>query len=321
MIDTSLNGDVPQGLDAGKRHRIFAVVVTFNPDVVTFKTLLDQTHDQVEQIVVVDNGSQADCTAQLARLCEGRATLHLLPANVGIAGAQNQGMVRAREAGATDVLLLDHDSIPGVGMVEALIAASDKLGASGEAVAAVGPLIVERQTGIVAPLPQIVEGKVCFHLPSREAPTRCEYLIAAGTLISMQAFETVGPMNEAYFVDQVDVEWCLRAAAAGLGVYCVPQARLDHAIGDEVVSFWMFGRRQLAVHSPMRDYFYFRNSLRLMFSGYATGPWRRFWARRLFRMLVLQALFVPPRWRRLRAMVSGTSVAIGERYRSRGVAP
>jgi rhamnosyltransferase len=318
MIDASWTGDGPQGVDAGERHRIFAVVVTFNPDLATFKTLLDQTRDQVEQIVVIDNGSHAGCTAQLSRLCGGCATLHLLPANLGIAAAQNQGILRAREASATEVLLLDHDSVPDIGMVKTLVAAIDELGASGEAVAAVGPLIVERQTGIVAPLPQIVEGKVCFHSPSGMTPTRCEYLIAAGTLISMQAFERVGPMNEAYFVDQVDVEWCLRAAAAGLGVYCVPQARLDHAIGDEVVSFWMFGRRQLAVHSPMRDYFYFRNSLRLMISGFATTPWRRFWTRRLLRLLVLQALFVPPRWRRLWAMLSGASAAIGERYRRRG---
>ncbi|RFU45986.1 glycosyltransferase family 2 protein [Paraburkholderia sp. DHOC27] len=319
MTEATSSIDRPQNADACNGRRIFAVVVTFNPDIATFKTLLGQTHDQVEQIVVVDNGSRKECTAQLSRLCAGYATLCLLPDNIGIAAAQNRGVERARAAGATDVLLLDHDSVPTSGMVSALAAASGELCASGESVAAVGPLIVERQTQIVAPVPQILEGQVQFHLPSGTAPVRCEYLIAAGTLIPIHAFQTVGPMNEAYFVDQVDVEWCLRAGAAGLGVYCVPRARLDHAIGDEVVGFWMFGWRQLAVHSPLRDYYYFRNSLRLMFSGHAAPPWRRFWTRRLLRLLVLQTMFVPPRWRRLRAMVSGAWAAIAERCLTRGI--
>jgi rhamnosyltransferase len=102
-------------------------------------------------------------------------------------------------------------------------------------------------------------------------------------------------------------------------VYCAPHANLHHAIGDEVVSFWMFGRRELAVHAPMRDYFYFRNSMRLMFSAHTAPPWRRFWARRLLRLLVLQTMFVPPRWQRLRAMASGAWAALAERYRSRSI--
>jgi rhamnosyltransferase len=319
MTEATLTGDVLQGSEARLPHRVFSVVITLNPDIATFETLLIRTRNQVEQIVVVDNGSRADCVAQLSRLCSENVTLHLLAKNVGIAAAQNQGILLARNAGATDVLLLDHDSLPCPGMVGTLVSARDKLRANGEAVAAVGPLVVERQTQIAAPLPQIVEGRVRFQLPSDDVPTRCEYLIAAGTLLSMQAFEAVGPMNEVYFVDQVDVEWCFRAGATGLGVYCVPQARLEHAIGDEVVSFWMFGMRLLAVHTPMRDYFYFRNSLRLMFSAHATTPWRRFWTRRLLRLLVLQTMFVPPRWRRLRAMVSGAWTAVTERYRSRGI--
>lgn len=318
MSELPSTDDVLQGGAGRDSRRVVAIVVTFNPDVATFGALLAETHAQVDQILVVDNGSRAECTAQLSRLCEGRATLQLLPANAGIAAAQNHGIAWARKAGATDVLLLDHDSVPDSGMVAALTAASEELRASGEAVGAVGPLIVDRETQTVAPIPQIVDGQVRFHVPGK-TPTRCEYLIASGSLIAMQAFDSVGLMDEAYFVDQVDVDWCLRAGAAGLNVYCAPQANLHHAIGDEVVSFWMFGRRELAVHAPMRDYFYFRNSMRLMFSAHTAPAWRRYWARRLLRLLVLQTMFVPPRWRRLRAMASGAWAALAERYRSRGI--
>jgi rhamnosyltransferase len=314
----STDDGVQGGADRVAR-RVAAIVVTFNPDLATFEALLAETHAQVDEILVVDNGSRAECTVQLSRLCGGRATLHLLPANAGIAAAQNHGIAWARKEGVTDVLLLDHDSVPDPGMVAALTAASEELRASGETVGAVGPLIIDRETQAVAPVPQIVDGQVRFHVPDKGTPTRCEYLIASGSLISMQAFDSVGLMDEAYFVDQVDVDWCLRAGAAGFNVYCTAQANLHHAIGDEVVSFWMFGRRELAVHAPMRDYFYFRNSMRLMFSAHAAPAWRRFWTRRLLRLLVLQTMFVPPRWQRLRAMASGAWAALAERCLSRGI--
>ena len=316
---TALRSTSYASTERGNRglRRIAAVVVTFNPDLTTFELLLAETAPQVEQIVVIDNGSRAECIARLQDLCTGRAELHLLPVNLGIAAAQNHGVVRAREAGATDILLLDHDSVPEPGMVAALREASDVLGEAGAVVAAVGPLVIDRQTSTVAPIPQIVDGVVRFVPPDDSAPTRCEYLIASGTLISLSAFDVVGPMNEAYFIDQVDVEWCLRANAAGFGIYCVPTAHMRHAIGDEVVSFWAFGWRKLSVHAPARDYFYFRNSLRLIFSPHTVQPWRRFWRRRLIRLLLVQALFAPPRWRRLCAMASGAWAAVAERFGSR----
>lgn len=299
-------------------RRIFAVIVTFNPDLDIFNLLLAETRDQIKHIVVMDNGSRPECVVQLGRICAERATLHLLPANVGIAAAQNQGIAYARKEGATDVLLLDHDSVPAHGMVAALHAAGVELRASGLAVAAVGPLIIDRRTETPAPIPQIANRAVRFVFPDTTTPTRCEYLIASGTLIAMSAFDAVGPMNEAFFIDQVDVDWCFRANAAGFDIFCVPEARLYHVIGDEVVRFWLFGWRHLAVHSPARDYFYFRNSLRLILSAHTGQLWRRFWTRRLLRLFITQTVFVPPRWRRMRAMVSGAWSAVNERIRFGG---
>jgi rhamnosyltransferase len=289
---------------------VAAVVVTLNPDLVIFDALLAATCAQVDRIFVIDNGSREDVASEIARLCGSRAELHTLSYNIGVAAAQNRGIARAKEAGAARVLLLDHDSVPAQGMVDALRAASAELGATGMSVGAVGPLIVDRQSRLAAPLPQIVDGTVRFLPAPSSQPTECEYLIASGSLIPIGVLDRVGLMDEAYFVDQVDIEWCLRARQSGFAMYCAPLARLDHMIGDEVVSFWLFGRREIAVHSPLRDYFYFRNSLRLIRRKNTARPWRRFWARRLVRLLVVQSLFVPPRMARARAMFKGIADAL-----------
>jgi rhamnosyltransferase len=291
-------------------HRVVAVVVTFNPDSATVDALIDATRAQVEHIVVVDNGSRADIVAWLTDACEGRATLLALPENLGIAAAQNRGVEAARALGATDVLLLDHDSVPEPGMVALLCAAADAEHEAGTAVGAVGPLIVDRASGTAAPLPHIVDGAVRFVPAPVDTPTRCEYLIASGTLIPLAAFDAAGPFDESFFVDQVDIEWCLRAGRAGYACICAPRARLVHSIGDEVVTFWFLGERHLAVHGATRDYFYFRNSVRLIRSAEVPRPWRRFWTWRLVKLFALQALFVPPRMERIRAMLRGAREAL-----------
>jgi rhamnosyltransferase len=299
-------------IKGGSSRNIVAVVVTFNPDADAFDRLLTATCGQVGQILVMDNGSDAGSIAEIERLCAGRATLHLMHANLGIAAAQNRGIALARATAATDVLLLDHDSTPTPDMVDILCAARDRLTTA--SLCAVGPLVIDRRTQTPAPIPQIINGVVSFIVPLGAAPTQCDYLIASGTLIALSVLDIVGPMNEAYFIDQVDVEWCLRGAAVGLATYCVPSARLHHAIGDDVVRFWAFGWRSMAVHSPARDYYYFRNSVRLILSRHTAAPWRRFWRRRLFRLLVVQCLFIAPRWLRLRAMGAGIAEALREHF-------
>lgn len=298
-------------------HRIMAVVVTYNADPATFEQLLASTTPQVERVFVLDNGSLASTADRLERLCAKTVEFHRLGHNLGIARAQNQGAALARLAGASDILFLDHDSDPAPDMVAMLCDAADALRAESQPVAAVGPLIVDRRTGIAAPLPRVIGSVVVFEAADSVAPSRCEYLIASGMLVAVAAFERVGPMNEAFFIDQVDVEWCLRAGAAAMHVFSIPAARLRHAIGDARVRFWAFGWRELAVHSPVRDYFYFRNSMRLILSSQTPVPWRRFWRRRLIRLFVLQALFVAPRLRRCKAMLSGLWVTVSEQRRTR----
>lgn len=305
--------------EAHAGRRVFAIVVTFNPERDVFAALLDATCAQVDATLVIDNGSTPECFEHIERLCSQRAMLHRMPTNLGIAVAQNKGIALAGEQGATDVLLLDHDSVPEAGMVATLVDAAVQLRRSRCALAAVGPAIVDRRSRTAAPVSVATDGRIRFVDPVGDSPVRCEYLIASGTLIALEAFHTIGPMNEAYFVDQVDIEWCLRAGAAGRAIFCVPLARLEHAIGDDTVSFWLFGRRKLSVHSPARDYFYFRNSIRLMRSSYVSPTWRRFWARRLVRLFVVQTLFAPPRLQRLRAMLSGTWAALRERSGGRAV--
>lgn len=252
--------------------RVCAVVVTYNP-AGDCRALLDALSCQCDAVVVVDNGSQADAVAVLSESChQTGALLVSLPANVGIAAAQNIGIRHASDNGATHVLLSDHDSLPVDGMVEDLLAVISE----SSDIAAVGPLVAEERAGA----DQLV------YMPRRWKPGRATpeeltqpqlevaFLIASGCLIDLDAFAQIGPMNEALFIDHVDLEWGLRARNKGYRLVAVPSARLVHELGDEAVH--LPGRAQpVHVHAPFRNYYIARNTLWLIKQkGLMPGRWR-----------------------------------------------
>ncbi|WP_103063637.1 glycosyltransferase family 2 protein [Actinomyces qiguomingii] len=251
---------------------VVAVVVTYEPDH-ELTGLLNDLAAQCRHVLVVDNGSSPACLARItAAVTQAGAELIALGSNRGIGAAQNVGIARARELGASHVLLSDHDSLPAPGMVDRLLAGFDSAGH----VAAVGPLPEEDRAGA----DQLVYVSRTWK-PGRATreELNCDrlevaFLIASGCLIRLEALEAIGGMDESLFIDHVDLEWGLRARNAGYRLLVVPAARLNHRLGDEVVM--LPGRSQpIHVHGPARNYFLTRNTITLIRrSGLMPKRWR-----------------------------------------------
>src|SRR5690606_2676943 len=168
---------------------------------------------------IVDNGS-ADVGAA-TRAFPDIDTL-LLGSNLGIAEAQNRGVEAARDLGAEFVVFFDQDSLPPPNFIARLKTAYRALG-DGSSVAAVGPMPFDKRLGRCA----------YAGLPS-SGTVLVDHLIASGCLVSLAAFDRVGPLRTELFIDYVDTEWCLRAASLGLKCYCVPDVLLEHEFGTPV---------------------------------------------------------------------------------------
>src|SRR4051794_34927711 len=175
---------------------------------------------QVASIVVVDNGSDRK-VAELAKSV--RPPIHLLTPgrNVGIGGAHNLGIRKARELQATHVLILDQDSIPRSDMVERMLAAEARLLASGERVGALGPVYHDPRLAKSWPFFRMSRFGVRPHHCSGAPYVACDFLISSGMLIRLGVLDAVGEMNDAYFLEHIDTEWSLRATLAGYALYGV----------------------------------------------------------------------------------------------------
>ena len=258
--------------------RVVAVVITYQPDG-DCRALIDSLMRQCAGVIVLDNGSEPATVARLREVCgDTGAEFIAIPQNIGIAAAQNWGVERARELGATHVLLSDDDSLPPQDMVARLLAPFER----DEPIAAVGPLPSEDKPG----------GDQLVYQDRGWSPKRATaaeldtdlldvpFLIASGCLISLAALDVVGGMDESLFIDHVDLEWGVRARRAGYSLYCAPRVGLRHSLGDETVK--LPGRDQpVHVHSPVRNYYILRNTLLLIRRDVMPWRWRvryTYWA-------------------------------------------
>ena len=284
---------------------ITSITITYQPDLAVLRRQLNSIQRQVQHMVVIDNGSEANVLDGLRSLCQNTgARLHALGYNSGIAHAQNIGIQNAQELGDGMLLLLDQDSEATPTMVSTLREALDRHPQA----AAAGPSSVDQRTGRRSFFVidkgfwparwEPVDG-------SESEPMSVGFLIASGTLIRSTALDSAEPMKASWFIDHVDTEWCLRIRAQGWTLLGVAQAQLLHRLGDKVSKIWWLRSRQVAHHSPLRDYYMFRNSILLAQMPYTPWRWKFYFVGRLAQFAGFFLLFAPQRPLRLKMMARG----------------
>ncbi|MCX2746513.1 glycosyltransferase [Arthrobacter sp. MI7-26] len=234
-----------------------AIVSLFNPSdgVLTNAAAL---LNQVDAVVVVDDGSPQDPTGILDELANLGCLVERLPENSGIAAALNAGIssVLSWAAKPDYILTMDQDSLLDDGYVAALQAA------------ATAALAAEVPVGMVAP--GSVRG-----LPVRRGPMVNGIQlggepIQSGLLIPVPVLERLGLFQSNLFIDGVDSEFYLRCTAAGLRAVIARDAALDHTLGSPATAR-VFGRELTFGGKPLkirtaadwRYYYLFRNRILL----------------------------------------------------------
>jgi rhamnosyltransferase len=289
-------------------ERIAALVVTYFPDRL-FPERLDRLLEQAERVVVVDNGSDAASLAWRQRY-EGRAGVTILEngVNLGIASALNRGVRSLAAEGYGWVLTLDQDSTIEEGCVAALLQTLAKDSNPGE-VALVGANRRDLGAGLsehrwVRPKqgPPFFERVPC----DRIGPDGVTLVITSGTLTSVKAFERLGPFKDAFFIDFVDSEYCLRARKSGYRILVSCEARLDHRIGSKRQARLLGITISPMHHSPLRKYYIFRNAVGVIRSyGRSSPHWLVYQILALFEIIIGVLVFEDRKGAKLKACLTG----------------
>ncbi|WP_157883277.1 glycosyltransferase family 2 protein [Acinetobacter sp. NCu2D-2] len=228
--------------------------MTYNPDIENLINLVSSLHQSQLKVIVVDNASSQKISFEKMN----DVIVIALKDNLGIAKAQNIGIRKAIEVGCKKIIFFDQDSQIDHDFIKNLISDYEKLKDKGNKVAAIGPQFIDKKLGFYAPgLILRKNGLVKkIDISKIKEPKKVDLIISSGSLIPIEVLQDVGLMNEDFFIDYVDTEWCFRALSKGYKIYVSPRAIMHHSVGDSTIRFMGL---TCPVHSAFRRYYRVRN--------------------------------------------------------------
>lgn len=286
------------------------ITVTFNP-------LIPELEAQLRALptpsikVVVDNGSNPERWAEIQALADKIQNSHLIrnENNLGLASAVNLGVhwLATLSPRPEFVLLLDQDSEPLPGSIEALLATFKQLQKAGLKVGCVGPLLADSETGLTHGFHQSTRWRWTRAYPPAGSPSPipCANINGSGTLTPLALLQQLGGLDETLFIDHVDTEWSFRVTAHGYDLWGAPNAIFKHSMGQASMRFWLFGWRVWPVRSPQRHYYLFRNAAILMQRSYVPTVWKAWAMTKLLLTAVIMAITGPARSQQIKSMWQG----------------
>jgi GT2 family glycosyltransferase len=262
---------------------------------------------------VVDNGSSDGGPEAVADEFPD-ATLIRLDENRGFAGGVNVGVEAALADEVDFVMLLNNDAVAEAGFLEPLVEAA------GAGVAAACSQILDGDgsriwyAGASYDPHRGHQGRHTGHgsprIPAGVAPYETDRACGGAMLVPRSVFERVGLLDESLFAYAEDVDWSLRAHAAGLRIVVVPASVVCHRVSASTGG----------ASSPDSLYYAVRNGLVVAERAAPLGRFgtmrRRAEAAGAF---VVQALRSRSRRRGLRAVAQGLRDAARKRLGPREI--
>jgi rhamnosyltransferase len=265
--------------------KLGAVVVSYNPETKVLDALLQSLEGQVDFLILADNGGGQDF---LSSHPDKRERVHYIQmgGNKGLGAALNQGFALAADAGVDYLVTFDQDSAASADLIESLYKCMTTAREKDSKAVAVSPSFFDRREGDVIRFPfyrtEKKGIKPVFESDGADGLVRADTLITSGMMVSVEAWRLGMKYDEGMFVDYTDTEWCFRARSQGYSLYGSTNIQMGHALSD-APPIKLFGLSFFS-YSPIRRYFYFRNTVAVAMMPHASAAWKR----RLLSGLVLR---------------------------------
>lgn len=240
-----------------------SIIVSFNPNITNITALAKSLARQGSSIIVIDNNSNNKYLLQKEILKIKKTKIIILDKNTGISHAQNIGIENAQTEKYSHVFFFDQDSTIDDEYTKKQMQVFYEIKTKQPNLAALGPALIDKKHGFNYKIINITQygRRRKVSTQSRNEPFPASLIISSGSLVSVDALREIGPMDERFFIDYVDTEWCLRAHAKGYCIYINPQVKMLHSIGDKSLKLLKW---RVPVHSPFRRYYRIRNALFLL---------------------------------------------------------
>ena len=264
---------------------VVAGIVTYNPNIDRLRDNIAAVSTQVQQILIVDNGSEN--IADIIEL-EGsfpNLSVKALSENMGIARALNDIFSRF-EGKAEWVLTLDQDSVVSHGFIDSFSKYLDD-----SSFVSLCPTISMR----------IDECNVDYDDVDIKVVPKC---ITSGNLVRVSVWKEIGKFREDLFIDMVDFEFCYRLHRFGYNIHQVNSAVLLHELGNPCYRRFLWKRVRVYNHNAFRKYYIVRNSM-LLLKVYPREKDISYIRKFLVKTIVFTILYENERMEKIRQVIKG----------------
>ena len=226
------------------------------------------------RVIVVDNASGDESVAHIGAAIDANgwdrwAEVIAAPRNGGFAYGNNRAIERARvlDPELEAIVFLNPDTMVRPGALRALLSHLQSHADAGIVGAAIedghgvrqrtahpfpsplGELVAGAQLGIVARL----VGQTAAAASAQAGSHRCDWVSGAAFAVRRRVFESIGGLDEGYFLYFEEVDFCRRARRAGWSCWHVADARVVHREGSSTgiraegrrrPGYWFASRRR-----------------------------------------------------------------------------
>lgn len=226
-----------------KNNLICAGIVLYNPDITRLIENINSIIKQVDNIILIDNGSKNINSVRKKIQKYKDVILFCNNNNLGIATALNQLAQEAKKQGYYWILTLDQDSVCQPYLIE------------------------EYRKYILLPYIGMITCNIIdrnFGIESKTSECNyeeCKFCITSGALMNLNVWEKIGKFDDLMFIDKVDYDICLSIREHGFKIIRVNYDGLLHEIGH-AKKINILGRKCLFFnHSPFRRYYIAKNAI------------------------------------------------------------
>jgi GT2 family glycosyltransferase len=266
-LHPSSERELPISRDAKASPYLAILILNYNgaqDTIACLESILKKPRDEYE-VVVVDNASSDGSVEKLRVWAETRlpplevvvrsddktsvlkepgqySSLRLIllqtQSNLGFAGGNNVGIRYALARGASWILLLNNDTIVGEDTLPSFIAGAERSGAD---LAGCRIYEYERRStlwyagGTFSWWGDRTVTSLRLSPGERLAAVETDWITGCCLLVRREVFEKIGLLDQRSFLYYEDVDFCRRAAAAGLKRFVVVDAKICHKVSRSTV--------------------------------------------------------------------------------------
>lgn len=231
--------------------KIAGMVTLYNPDN-SVKQNIESYLPEIDKLYVVDNTPDKENI----HLLPNSSKIEYLPQydNIGVASALNIAARKAIKDKYTWLLTMDQDSKFKKNQLSKMIDYIEKKDC--------------KNIGIVSPWHVINTG---INKPKEKIDYPLE-VMTSGNLVNLQPYKKIGGYKDWYFIDDIDIEYCMNLNINNYKVVRLNYVELKHDLGDIEIKH-MLGRNFVCSnHNYIRRYYMVRNTFYLCDSYYKYFP-------------------------------------------------